>query len=180
MTSDHGFTCSYCGKHHAETPMSYATSAPYVWDESFADAPDSLLSSDQCVIQAQHYFVKGLIEIPVIGSDDVFSWAVWVSLSRDNFSRAADLWDSPEREAEEPYFGWLSTELGLYSPSTVNLKTHVHTRQVGRRPFIELEPTDHPLSVEQRTGITMDRVRKIAETVLHSANWPKSGTAGSA
>ncbi|MEU8962034.1 DUF2199 domain-containing protein [Streptomyces sp. NPDC048491] len=169
MTSDHGFTCSCCGERHAELPMNYATAAPYVWDESFADAPDCLLSSDMCVIQAQHYFVKGLIEIPVIGSAEVFSWAVWVSLSRNNFSRAADLWDSPQRQAEEPYFGWLSSELGLYSPSTLDLKTHVHTRQVGRRPFIELEVTDHPLAVEQRTGITVDRVREIAEAILHSA-----------
>lgn len=37
----------------------------------------------------------------------------------------------------------------------------------GPRPFIELEPTDHPLAVEQRTGITQDRVREIAEAVLH-------------
>jgi hypothetical protein len=29
-----------------------------------------------------------------------------------------------------------------------------------------LEPTDHPLAVEQRTGITHDRVREIAEAVL--------------
>ncbi|MFF1377439.1 DUF2199 domain-containing protein [Streptomyces sp. NPDC058308] len=170
MTSDRGFTCSCCGEHHAELPLHYATTAPYVWDESFADAPDCLLSSDQCVIQAQYYFVKGLIEIPVIGSDEVFSWSVWVSLSRDNFSRAADLWDSPQREAEEPYFGWLSTELGLYSLSTINLKTHVHTRQVGQRPSVELEATGHPLAVEQHTGITMDRVREIAEAVFHSAN----------
>lgn len=132
--------------------------------------PDCLLSSDQCVIQAQHYFVKGLIEIPVVGSNEKFSWAVWVSLSRDNFSRAADLWDSPQRGDEEPYFGWLSTDLGVYSPSTVNLKTRVHTRQVGQRPFVELEPTDHPLAVEQHTGITMERIREIAETVLHPAN----------
>lgn len=90
-------------------------------------------------------------------------------LSRNNFSRAADLWGSPQRRAEEPYFGWLSSELGLYSPSTLDLKTHVHTRQVGRRPFIELEVTDHPLAVEQRTGITVDRVREIAEAILHSA-----------
>ncbi|MFE6856425.1 DUF2199 domain-containing protein, partial [Streptomyces sp. NPDC057674] len=66
------------------------------------------------------------------------------------------------------YFGWLSTELSLYSPSTINLKTHVHTRPVGHRPRIELEPTDHPLAVEQRTGITLARVREIAETVLHA------------
>ncbi|MEU6845643.1 DUF2199 domain-containing protein [Streptomyces sp. NPDC046716] len=49
-------------------------------------------------------------------------------------------------------------------------ETHVHTRQVGQRPFIELEPTSHALAIEQRTGITMDRVREIAEAVIHSAN----------
>ncbi|MFI8421070.1 DUF2199 domain-containing protein [Streptomyces sp. NPDC085479] len=147
--------------------MAYSAPAPYVWDPGFADAPDCLLSSDQCVINGQHYFVKGLLEIPVIGTDEVFSWGVWVSLSRDNFARAADMWDTAGREAEKPYFGWLTTELALYAPSTLNLKTHVHTRPVGRRPFVELEPTDHPLAVEQRTGITRDRVREIAEAVLH-------------
>ena len=40
-------------------------------------------------------------------------------------------------------------------PDTVNLKTNVHTRAVGERPFIDVEPTDHPLAVEQRNGITM-------------------------
>lgn len=96
----------------------------------------------------------------------MFSWAVWVSLSRDNFSRAADMRDTPGREDEGPYFGWLNTALSPYSPSIINLKTHVHTRPVGQRPFIELEPTDHPLAVEQRNGITLDRVREIAEAVL--------------
>ncbi|MGQ4398830.1 DUF2199 domain-containing protein [Streptomyces hayashii] len=150
--------------------MSYSAVAPYAWRPGFADSADCLLSSDQCVIQAQHYFVKGLVEIPVIGSDEVFSWAAWVSLSRDNFSRSADLWDTAGRETEEPYFGWLSTDLFVYSPSTINLKTLVHTRPIGQRPFIDLEPTDHPLAVEQRTGITMERVRAIAEAVLHPSD----------
>ncbi|WP_308294565.1 hypothetical protein [Streptomyces sp. RKAG290] len=39
---------------------------------------------------------------------------------------------------------------------------------MGRRPLIELEPTDHPLAVEQRNGITLDRVREIAEAVQHA------------
>lgn len=167
MSDDLGFTCTCCGERHAELPMSYSTTAPDAWDPSFADAPDSMLSSDQCVIQAQHFFVKGLIEIPVVGSDDVFSWGVWVSLSQANFARALDLWEKPGRESEQPYFGWLSTGLPVYSPGTTNLKTHVHTRPVGRRPLVELEPTSHPLAVEQRTGITRERVREIAEAVLH-------------
>lgn len=149
--------------------MSYSTMAPDVWDPSFESDQDCLLSSDQCVIKGQHFFIMGLIEIPVIGSQDVFSWGVWVSLSKDNFARALEVWNTEGREAEKPYFGWLSTELTLYPESTTNLKTNAHTRPVGKRPFIELEPTDHPLAVEQRTGITQDRVREIAMAVLHPA-----------
>jgi hypothetical protein len=52
-------------------------------------------------------------------------------------------------------------------PDTLHLKTMVHTREPGRRPFIELDPTDHPLAVEQREGITWERVQEIAELVLH-------------
>lgn len=96
------------------------------------------------------------------------SWGAWVSLSRENFSKSADLWDTPGRETEKPYFGRLTTDLPVYPTTTLNLKTHVHTRPVGERPFVELEPTDHPLAVEQRTGITLARVREMAATVLHS------------
>ncbi|MFH8561842.1 DUF2199 domain-containing protein [Streptomyces sp. NPDC017988] len=148
--------------------MNHTAEAPAVWDPDFVGAGDCLLSSDQCVVRGQHYFVKGLIEIPVVDSGEVFSWGVWLSLSRENFARAAELWDRPGREAEQPYFGWLTTDLPVYSPTTLNLKTHVHTRPVGERPYVELEPTDHPLAVEQRTGITLDRVRDIAAAVLHA------------
>lgn len=167
MTNDLGFACAGCGAHHPELPMNYTADAPAVWEPDFAEADDCLLSSDQCVVRAQHYFVKGLIEIPVIDSDAVFSWGVWVSLSRESFSRTADLWDRTGREDETPYFGWLTTDLAVYSPTTLNLKTHVHTRPIGERPYVELEPTDHPLAVEQRRGITLARVREIAAVLLH-------------
>lgn len=167
MTSDLGFTCPRCGAHHPEPPMHHTAEAPAVWDPAFADADGCLLSSDRCVIHRQHHFVRGLIEIPVIGREEVFSWGVWVSLSRENYSRAVDLWDTPGREGEAPYFGWLTTELPVYPSMTLDLKTNVHTRAVGQLPFVELEPTDHPLAVEQRTGITPDRVREIAAAVLH-------------
>ncbi|MEU3556908.1 DUF2199 domain-containing protein [Streptomyces fragilis] len=151
--------------------MGYSTEAPDVWDPRYAEREDSVLSADQCVIKGEHFFVKGLIEIPVrdsaVPGGEVFEWGVWVSLSAQNFRRSDELWETPGREAEPPYFGWLNTSLPLYSPSTLNLRTNVHTREVGRRPYVELEPTDHPLAVEQREGITLARVREIAETMLH-------------
>lgn len=167
MADELGYTCSCCGEHHAELPLGYSTLAPDVWNASYEGDGASMLASDQCIIKGEHFFVRGSIEIPVLGSRDVFSWGVWVSLSRDNFARTVDLWDTPGRESERPYFGWLCTVLAPYSPTTLDLKTHVHTREVGQRPFVELEPTQHPLAVEQRTGITRERVREIAEGVLH-------------
>ena len=106
------------------------------------------------------------MEVPVAEVQERFSWDVWVSLSQKNFARACELWQKPGREREPPYFGWLNTALPCY-PNTLNLKTMVHTREVGRRPWIELEPTDHPLAVEQREGITLARVQEIAELLLH-------------
>jgi hypothetical protein len=43
----------------------------------------------------------------------------------------------------------------------------VHLRDHGQRPFIELEPTQHRLAVEQRSGITVDRVGEILSAYLH-------------
>lgn len=48
-----------------------------------------------------------------------------------------------------------------------HLKTHVHTRPVGERSFLELEPAGHPLAVELRTEMTPARVPEVA-FVLHS------------
>jgi hypothetical protein len=167
VSQDLGYICASCGELHDELPMSYAAAAPDYWSDALTEEADSALSSDQCVIKGEWFFVHGLIEIPVGDTGENFSWGVWVSLSKENYRRMADLWETPGRENEPPYFGWLSTHLPLYSPTTINLKTRVHTRPLGERPFIELEPTDHPLAVEQRDGITRARVEQIADMLLH-------------
>ncbi|HEX8683331.1 MAG TPA: DUF2199 domain-containing protein [Ardenticatenaceae bacterium] len=164
-----GYTCRTCGQYHEGLPLSYGADAPYIWFDIPEEERDqrAFLSSDQCVIDERYFFIVGNLEIPIIGSDEIFSWTVWVSLSESNFERAAELWHEEGRESEPPYLGWLSTSLPVYPP-TLNLKTLVHTRPVGERPFIEVEPTDHPLAVEQREGITWEGIQEIAEQLLHS------------
>ncbi|BCJ47338.1 hypothetical protein GCM10010168_70730 [Actinoplanes ianthinogenes] len=165
---DQGFTCRGCGRHHDGLPFSYGAQAPAHWSDHLLDDERSILDEETCVIQAEHYFVRARLIIPVLDADQDFEWGVWVSLSRANFGRALDLWTTPGREREPAYFGWLCTQLPVYPVETLSLKTHVHTGPVGTRPHVVLSPTDpHPLAVEQRDGITTDRVRQIAETLLH-------------
>jgi len=172
VQEDNGYICASCGERHDELPMSYGAPAPEYWTDDLLEDDESGLSFDQCVIKGEWFFVYGLIELPVVDCDEAFSWGVWVALSKENYDRMAELWETPGRESEPPYFGWLSTQLPVYSPTTINLKTHVHTRPLGERPFIELEPTDHPLAVEQRGGITRARVEEIADVLLHGEPVP--------
>jgi hypothetical protein len=148
------YTCKTCGQIHDGLPLSYGAEAPYHWYGLRKPEREkrSLLTSDQCIIDDEYYFILGRLEIPILNSNEIFCWLVWVSLSEANFKRAAKLWCNKGREKEPPYFGWLSTSLSGY-PETIGLKTNVHTRPVGDRPFVELEPTDHPLAIEQREGI---------------------------
>jgi hypothetical protein len=118
------------------------------------------LTSDTCIVDDEFFFVRGCLEIPVADADDPFTWGVWVSLSRTNFLEYMENFDSPGRTSLGPYFGWLSANLPGY-PDTENLKTNLHPRALGLRPFIELEHTDHPLAVEQRDGISQQRLGEI-------------------
>jgi hypothetical protein len=169
MSPEQDFACQHCKQRHPGPPTGFALPAPDYWSPRLTDDPLNVLEPEICVIRGQGFFVRGLIEIPVIDHDEPFVWTVWVSLSKDNFLRAVEQWDRPGRENEPPYFGWLSNQIPTYPTSTLNLKTNLHTRPLGERPRIELEPTNHPLAVEQRNGITVARVREIAETLLHPA-----------
>ena len=100
------------------------------------------------------------------GADEPFIWGVWVSLSPRNFEQFVGLLDRKDRSKYGPYFGWLSADFKGY-PVAENLKTKIHLRDDGIRPFVELEPTNHPLAVEQREGISVDRVAEIYAAYLH-------------
>jgi hypothetical protein len=124
------------------------------------------LTSDTCVVDDEFFFVRGCLEVPVSGQSEPLSWGVWTSLSAANFRHFEDLYEQPGRASHGPFFGWLSSHIWIY-PDTLNLKSMVHLRDDGIRPFVELEQTDHPLAVEQRQGITVERVAEIYEAMVH-------------
>lgn len=151
--------------------MSFAAAAPAYFYSIPEDQREERCqcNDDFCIIDngsIKHFFIRGCLEIPVVDGPQPFTWGVWATLSESNFNRAVELLHIEGRENEPPYFGWLSTSLPIY-PKTLNLKTLVYTRLVGKRPFVELEPTGHPLAIEQQQGITMARVQEIVETLLH-------------
>lgn len=155
------FKCISCGKWHEGMPAFDADAPLYYYSIPTEQRQARCsLDSDRCVVDDKFFFVRGCLEIPVHGESEAFSWGVWVSLSSNSFDQFEACFEAPKRSHIGPFFGWLSAALPLY-PATENLKTMVHLRDDGIRPYIKLEPTDHPLAVEQRSGISVDRVAEI-------------------
>jgi hypothetical protein len=172
-----GFKCPCCNDWHEGMPTFAADAPLYLYGIAEQErAKRCVLHSDTCVIDDKLFFVRGCIEIPVDGVKEPSSGACGCLSVRGALKISLPV--STRRNALTPgrFFGWLAAELPLY-PSTENLKTRVHLRDDGVRPYIELEPTDHPLAIEQRNGIAVDRVAEIYVLRTRSAIGPRLLTA---
>ncbi len=155
------WTCSVCGQVHSGLPTAIGGQAPwrdYVPEAEFEQRVK--LTADTCVIDGKDFMVRGHIELPIHGHQEPLAISVWTSLSEKSYNHMMEHWTDPNREMSPPYFGWLLVRLGGY-PDTMHLKVQVHSRAPGVVPWIELEPTDHPMAVEQKSGISVDRWREL-------------------
>lgn len=163
-----GFTCATCGQYHEELPLCFGAKVPLYYYSVPAEEREARveMSADWCIVDEEYFFIRGRIEIPIIDYSETFVWNVWTSLSEENFMRSQEMWHDPLRVQEKPYFGWLQTEIPGYE-NTVNCKTWVHTQPVGTIPQVEVFEEKHPLTLDQREGITLMQVQKLVESMLH-------------
>ena len=161
--------CGTCEEWHTGPCLDFGYDWPRYWtkkheeasrDASHLSHPATFLNEDYCAIEDRDFFVRGIINLPIIGTAESLCWGVWGSLGRENFEKLLHMQDDPKRVELPPMFSWMSTRIPEY-PETLNLKLYCHVQEVGRRPFFEVEATDHPLAQEYHNGITPERVKEI-------------------
>lgn len=161
------FRCSRCGKHHEGLPDVGFDAPFYYYTVPEAERERRCtLTSDFCSIDNEDYFIRGCLEIPILEHREIFAWGVWMSVSDVNFNHYKDVFDDRFQSHVGPFVGWLSNQLPVYA-ETLALKVRAHLRDEGARPAFELEPTEHPLAVDQRNGISLERLQAIYEATLH-------------
>ncbi len=169
------YTCHLCKAEHENAPTCFGMDAPWralVPENEFATRVE--LNADQCVVDEKQFFVRGNIEIPILGHAEPLSFSVWSSLNLDSFLHMCDRWDAADRGSDAPYFGWLCSPISVY-PSTVHLKLSVQSRSPGLTPIFTVEESAHPLSIDQRQGISIQRWQEIVHHLLHNEG-PSSDT----
>jgi len=155
--------CPSCGEPH-QGLFDLAARHPVQWPHGEEYEPNAalrmdgdFLSEDFCVLRGEHFFVRSLLLLPIIGAEKPFGFGVWGTLSRVNFELYVDTFDGGVQGHLGPWFSWFSNELRSH-PDTVNLKAQMHPRNGRQRPYLQIMTEDHPLAREQRDGITFDRV----------------------
>ena len=169
---DESHICASCGQEHAGLPCSFSAESPdaYVALSPQDRAARAVLTSDQCVIDEQQFYVRGCIEIPIRGTDGVFLWGVWAKVEDQFFDAISAHWDREGRESMiGPYEGLLANSLSIY-PKTLDLKLRIKIMPLGVRPLFHIEGVDHSLAIEQNYGITPEHAQEYAYHLVRMAN----------
>jgi len=147
------FLCATCGEKHEGDPWNFAADFPDMYARMSPDEREirSLIGSDQCIIDSEIFCIRGCLDIPIIGSDDVFCWGLWARVNELAYDAIDANWLRVGKEKIlGPFSGRLVNSLSVYSVDTFNLKVTVQIRPVGERPVFIVDVADHPLAIEQR------------------------------
>jgi hypothetical protein len=164
------FVCSVCGEEHDDLPALVFLDPDHWSMLSPEQQADGEITEDWCLTSDGHYFVRCSLEIPINdGPQESLSYGVWCSLSEPNFKRYVLAFNDTDQSKLGSMFGWLSNEIpGQFSNSGL-LKCNVHPQDDRMRPLVELQPTDHPLAVAQREGISFERAQRLMHS--HMKRW---------
>lgn len=165
------YSCTRCGHEHSGPPYSFAADYPDPYANMSHDQRDirAVIGSDQCIIDGEQFYIRGCLELPIIGTEDIFLWGVWAKLNGEPFDEISAHWETEGREKQiGPYKGLLANSLSIY-PETLNMKLQIDIRPVGERPLFTLQESAHPLSIEQVNGLIADRAQEYACLLLKMA-----------
>jgi hypothetical protein len=161
----HRFKCPTCDQWHEGFPDVGYDQPHYAKDIVEPERSGRVfLTSDLCVLDDEFFFVRCILPLKIRGTDDDFMWGIWNSLSKANFLRYQASYDD-DMSDWEPMFGYLSNQLPQY-PDTLFLKLMIQTGAKGARPSVQLEPNDHPLAMDQRDGIALEKLLEIVGPFL--------------
>src|SRR5215470_11546405 len=108
---DRSWKCASCGEPHKGI-FDLGCAKPDFWQgpeeyqpNSTAQNSTNCLTEDFCILDGEHYFVRCVLRIPLIGlANEYFAFGVWSSLSKKNFEKYMGTFDSGHQEDLGPWF----------------------------------------------------------------------------
>lgn len=166
--------CPVCGNQLHGHPLNVGFSRPdCIW--SLPDKERSRIttqSDDLCVLDGRRHFIRGVAFISILGSPKQFGWGLWVEVDQVEFQRYRRMYNKDARHLN-PVVGKAANSPGVY-PCLEGHPLKLCLNSPSLRPIITLEPSAHPLSQEQTTGVSFSRVHDFLHNYRSNQEhaWP--------
>ena len=162
------FRCSQCQEVHQGLPAIVFDAPTYYYGLAEGErAARGKRTHDLCVIDDEHYFVRAVLTVPILGEAECLEWGVWGSLSEANFERYRSSMHEDDQSKLGPLFSWFASTLPTY-PTTAGLRCNLVPQDGDCRPLVEFHPDDpHPLVLDTKSGISLERAIAFVMPALH-------------
>lgn len=127
--------------------------------ENILQVGDDRLGSDLCEI-GPHRFIRSVLHLPIIGTDQSFAFGPWGSVSPDNFDRYRDTSGAGPDGQFDGCFAWLMNNLPGFQFDDW-LPCNLIVDDPDQRPLLEVHDGAHELADLQENGITFDQLLDI-------------------
>lgn len=161
--NDREFECPCCGQTFGGV-FDIGYDHPDPWphgnlmdtDKDILVVGEHKLSSDLCVFDGG-YYIRCTLPLPILGTDQTFSYGVWGSVKDENYDAYISAWQKDDYSVFPGCFACLMNDLPGW-PSEDWLPCDLETGESSDRPVLWVHEDKHPLATAQREGITFDRL----------------------
>lgn len=161
MSQHAGVRCSCCGETVAldEAELAFRTPDAYHALDAEAKArPDTFCDGNFCVVAGTNHYVRGLIPLPVHGTDEAYCIGAWFELDAADWQHVRRTWDESGNDASPALRGRLANALPHHAPPTLGLAVDVQPHDE-TWPTARVVDAAHALAQEQSAGISAHRAR---------------------
>lgn len=144
----------------------------YSWPDTYDPKSEqrATLNDDFCHIEHSEgdidRAIRCVLNIPVLGVDDMFAFGVWMSVSQKSWDIYSAGFNNGSYEVDA-CFGYLLNSLPG-SPTSLLLHANVTFGEGKSRPVVWLHDADHPIVEAQRNGVTLGQVEEwVASATRH-------------
>jgi hypothetical protein len=154
--------CPCCGKEVKPYEMDVAFSLPdaiYALPEA-QRATRARTHSDLCSLDDRHYFIRGVVYVPILQLGILFGWGVWAEVSKGVFFRYQEIYDE-DASTEPPAAGVLANIPPGYRD--IEQPLEIHFGPPDQRPTFKPSPTDSEFYREHVEGMPVRKWHSIIE-----------------
>ncbi|MGL4279218.1 MAG: DUF2199 domain-containing protein [Albidovulum sp.] len=128
--------------------------------QSMLTVGEDRLTSDLCTI-GEDRFIRCILPIPIVGTDETFRFGAWASLKRENFDLYVRAWQEDNYSGLDGFFGWLCNRLPGVGMTDEMVSCDVVNLDGDTRPEIYVHDAAHRLAGYQKGGMTFDQLLDI-------------------